>query len=393
MNPSLFQRTQIAVATALMLAATTALAADVELQSPPGGSVIVKDSGGTVRLQVQGSGAVTIPNLTTAPQLNRVTCFDSATGVLGQCLPGALPAGTTGSTGPMGATGPAGVSGPTGTTGLVGATGAAGLVGATGAIGAAGPAGATGLAGTAGTTGSIGATGAIGAIGATGPTGSAGPTGPTGFAGVTGATGPIGVTGGTGLTGLTGATGLSGATGSPGLAGATGAAGVFAATTQCAVGSFVTAFAAGAPVCAAVPNFQCAAGSFVIGFSAGQPACSALPDLIFVQGSGTQIPYVYGSLDMDTGFIIITESAFRMDQGDLGYDGVRLFGALVMVSTAGAPNKATCQTIIYPNRFAALTPVPLQFYCVRTSQGRYGYVQFMSSAYGGVAVVNWTTWQ
>ena len=138
MNPSLFQRMQIAVATALLLAATTALAADVELQSPPGGSVIVKDSAGTVRLQVQGSGAVTIPNLITAPQLNRVTCFDSATGVLGQCLPGALPSGATGATGPMGSTG---ATGAAGTTGLTGATGAVGSIGATGAIGAAGPIG------------------------------------------------------------------------------------------------------------------------------------------------------------------------------------------------------------------------------------------------------------
>ena len=77
MNHRPFQKTQIAVATALLLAGTAAMAADVELQAPPGGNVVVKDSAGTVRLQVQGSGPVTIPNLVTAPQLNRVTCLGS----------------------------------------------------------------------------------------------------------------------------------------------------------------------------------------------------------------------------------------------------------------------------------------------------------------------------
>ena len=77
MNPSPFKRTQIAVATALLLATTASLAADVEVKSPPGGNFVVKDSAGTLRLQVQGAGPVTIPNLLTAPQLNRPLCQTS----------------------------------------------------------------------------------------------------------------------------------------------------------------------------------------------------------------------------------------------------------------------------------------------------------------------------
>ena len=349
MNPSLFQRTQIAVATALMLAATTALAADVELQSPPGGSVIVKDSAGAVRLQVQGSGPVTIPNLTTAPQLNRVTCFDSATGALGQCLPGALPTGATGATGatgPMGATGPIGAAGTTGSTG---ATGATGTNGATGAVGAVGLTGATGITGT----------------------------------GTTGATGPIGATG---------AIGVAGPMGTTGLTGATGAAGALVTTTSCAVGSFITAFTAGVPVCAAAPDFRCAAGSFVTGFSAGAPACSALPDIIFLQGFGTQISALINVLDMDTA-AIVNETPNFMIQGDVGFDGLYLFGSLRFSPAYGAPSKANCLSLPpYPPQNSSIFPAPLEFYCVRTSQGRYGYVQLISRSAGGV-VVNWTTWQ
>ena len=346
MNPSLFQRLQIAVATALMLAATTALAADVELQSPPGGSVIVKDSAGTVRLQVQGGGAVTIPNLTTAPQLNRVTCFDSATGVLGQCLPGALPSGATGAMGPMGATG---------------------STGATGAIGAGGPIGTTG---SAGATGAVGPTGATGAIGVAGPTGAMGPTGATGVTG-------------------------TGATGATGAAGPTGAAGVFAATTQCVVGSFVKAFVAGAPVCGAMPTVQCPGGSFVTGLSVGQPVCLALPvpDIIFLQGFGTQISALSNALDMDTA-AIVNESGYSMTEGDVGFDVGSLLGSLVIPPGSGQPSKAICQAIpayLFYNH-NSINANPLQFYCVKTNQGHDGFVQFISGSSNG-AIVNWTTWR
>ena len=362
MNHRPFQKMQIAVATALLLAATAAVAADVELQAPPGGNVVVKDSAGNLRLQVQGSGPVTIPNLVTAPQLNRVTCFDSATGALGQCLPGALPTGATGATGPMGAAGPTGASGPTGTTGLAGTIGATGPIGPIGAIGVTGSRGATGLAGATGTTG---------------------PIGPMGVIGVTGSTGATGLAGSTGVTGSTGATG------------ATGAAGVFAATTQCAVGSFVKAFAAGSPVCGAMPTVQCPAGSFVTGLSAGQPVCSALPDIIFLQGFGTLIPPspATQSLDMDTA-AIVNESGYNMTQGDVGFDVGLLLGSLVSAPGSGQPSKAMCQAIpayVYLSN-NGVNAYPLQFYCVMTNQGRYGFVQLIPSSFNG-AVVNWTTWR
>ena len=164
------------------------------------------------------------------------------------------------------------------------------------------------------------------------------------------------------------------------------------ATTQCAVGSFVTGFVAGAPVCGTMPNFQCAAGSFVTGFSAGQPACSGLPDIIFLQGFGTQIPEFSPSLDMDTAGLV-NEVAFEMIQGDVGYDGFGIRGSLVLAPFAGAPTKATCQAISgYPPQNNFTFPFPLQFYCVKTNRGRYGYVQFISRD-PLTAVVNWTTWQ
>lgn len=390
MNPSPFKRMQIAVATALLLATTAPLAADVEVKSPPGGNFVVKDSAGALRLQVQGSGPVTIPNLMTAPQMNRVTCFDSATGALGQCLPGALPTGATGAVGAAGPTGATGANGATGVPGATGPMGATGVIGATGAIGATGVPGAAGPMGTTGTTGVSGPTGAAGAVGAAGPTGGTGAAGPTGAIGATGASG---VPGATGATGAAGATGAIGPIGPIGATGPTGATGGFVATTQCAVGSFVTGFVAGAPVCGTMPNFQCAAGSFVTGFSAEQPACSALFDIIFLQGFGTQITYFPNkSLDMDTAGLV-NETAFAMSQGDVGYENFGLWGSLVPAPNAGAPNKATCQAIPFnPPSFGAQAAIPLQFYCVKTNQGRYGYIQFISGTFS-TATLNWTTWQ
>ena len=138
--------------------------ADVKLKPPPGGGVAVRDPTDTAdRLRVDGNGTVAVPGLPGASQLDSVLCFDSTSGTLGRCLPGAFPTGATG------ATGATGIAGPTGATGF-GAAGPTGPTGATGATGTAGPTGATGF-GAAGPTGPTGATGATGTAGPTGPTG------------------------------------------------------------------------------------------------------------------------------------------------------------------------------------------------------------------------------
>jgi BclB C-terminal domain-containing protein len=130
-----------AIIAALALCSSSAMAADVEVQTPASGNFVIKNSTSNLLLQIQGPGAVTLPFLTTAGQVNTVVCFDSTSGLLGQCAPGAIPAG---------ATGPAGPAGPAGATGPAGPTGAAGPAGPTGATGPAGPTGATGPAGPAG---------------------------------------------------------------------------------------------------------------------------------------------------------------------------------------------------------------------------------------------------
>ena len=61
-----FRRKHLAAAIALALSVygTNAAAADVQINTPPGGNFVVKDNAGaTTLLQVQGSGPVTIPAL------------------------------------------------------------------------------------------------------------------------------------------------------------------------------------------------------------------------------------------------------------------------------------------------------------------------------------------
>ena len=166
------QRRRVAIAISLLFAGAlgAAYAADVQINTPPGGNFVVKDNAGaTTRLKVDGSGPVTVPNLPGAPTYPTGVCFDSS-GVLGKCAS---------ITGPTGATGPAGAAGATGPSGAIGVTGPAGAIGATG------PAGAIGATGSAGATGAIGPTGAIGATGPAGATGDIGPTGATGTIGST----------------------------------------------------------------------------------------------------------------------------------------------------------------------------------------------------------------
>ncbi len=83
---------------AIALAATIALgssrlhAADVEIRTPPGGNFAVRDSTGAIlRLLVNGTtGEITVPYLTAAPQQTNVVCFQTGTGLLGQCAPGSI---------------------------------------------------------------------------------------------------------------------------------------------------------------------------------------------------------------------------------------------------------------------------------------------------------------
>ncbi len=168
------RRRLLALVIPMLLCGTFAFAADVQVNTPPGGNFVVKDNANaTTLLKVEGAaGVVTVPNLPAAPPYPTGVCF-GAGGVLGQC------AATVGATG---ATGPAGATGPMGATGTMGAAGATGVTGAPGATGSAGPMGATGLAGATGATGATGLSGATGATGATGDIGLAGATGATGAA-------------------------------------------------------------------------------------------------------------------------------------------------------------------------------------------------------------------
>ena len=175
-NHSMPQRRLIVLAISLFFAASigAAHAADVQINTPPGGSFVVQDnSGSNLLLKVDGSGPVTVSNLANAPATYSTgVCFGPG-GVLGQC---ASIAGATGATGAAGATGPAGATGTQGSQGVTGAQGAQGFQGATGATGAqgsTGPQGSTGLQGPAGVTGATGLTGAQGTTGATGALSSA----------------------------------------------------------------------------------------------------------------------------------------------------------------------------------------------------------------------------
>ena len=178
MNTRRFRRRPLAIALAAVMALSSQrlLAADVEIRMPVGGGFSVRDNGGTLlRLLVDSSGAVTIPFLVTAATQPSAVCFQTGTGLLGQCVTGSFAGatGATGATGAAGATGATGV-GSGGGTGATGTTGATGATGSTGGAGVAGATGATGSAGTAGFTGATGATGSAGIAGSTGATGSAG---------------------------------------------------------------------------------------------------------------------------------------------------------------------------------------------------------------------------
>ena len=92
----------IALAAVMVMSSQRLLAADVEIRTPAGGGFAVRDNGGTLlRLLVDSSGAMTIPFLVTAAMQPSAVCFETATGLLGQCAPGGVqgPQGTQGDTG------------------------------------------------------------------------------------------------------------------------------------------------------------------------------------------------------------------------------------------------------------------------------------------------------
>lgn len=147
-HPPMRRRTLgLAISLAFVGTMGVGFAADVQINTPPGGNFVVKDNAGSnTLLQVQGGGQVSVPNLPAGPTGATGVCY-SAGGVLGPC------ASIVGPTGPTGATGLPGPAGLTGATGAIGATGATGPTGATGATGATGVTGPTGATGTSATLG------------------------------------------------------------------------------------------------------------------------------------------------------------------------------------------------------------------------------------------------
>ena len=74
------QRRPLAIMISLLFAGAmgAAYAADVQINTPPGGNFVVKDNAGaTTLLKVDGSGPVTVPNLPGAPTYTTGVCFDS----------------------------------------------------------------------------------------------------------------------------------------------------------------------------------------------------------------------------------------------------------------------------------------------------------------------------
>ncbi|MGB8715938.1 MAG: hypothetical protein WCD66_06190, partial [Rhodanobacteraceae bacterium] len=76
-----------------VLGMAAASAADVQINTPPGGNFVVKDNAGTsTLLTVESAGPVTVPYLPGAPTYTTGVCFGSG-GVLGQCASIAGPPG------------------------------------------------------------------------------------------------------------------------------------------------------------------------------------------------------------------------------------------------------------------------------------------------------------
>ena len=118
------------------------LAADIELEPPTNGAVVIKD-GTNNRMLIYRDGRVEITGLPGSTQQEEPVCFDITTGELGTCPDSVLqgPAGPTGSAGPQG---PQGIQGLQGEAGLQGAQGLQGDEGPQGPQGTQGPQGPAG---------------------------------------------------------------------------------------------------------------------------------------------------------------------------------------------------------------------------------------------------------
>lgn len=119
------------------------LAADIELEPPVGGAVIIKDDINN-RMLIYRDGRVQITGLSSAIQQEQAACFDALSGELGTCPASELPqgiAGPKGIQGPQGVQGDPGDPGPDGQSDLPGPKGSQGPPGNDGPQGPDGPLG------------------------------------------------------------------------------------------------------------------------------------------------------------------------------------------------------------------------------------------------------------
>ena len=167
--------TQSTLAALFVMGGAAASAQDVRIAPDAAGSVVIE-------------GPVQLPDLSAQGQQSTPVCFDSGSGQLAACVPGAN-IGADGAQGLQGEQGIQGEQGPQGDQGIQGEQGPQGEIGPQGPEGAAGPVGPEGPQGPQGPAGADGAVGPQGAHGPAGPTGATGPQGPVG---PQGAQGPVG---------------------------------------------------------------------------------------------------------------------------------------------------------------------------------------------------------
>ena len=145
MNKPSFQKNLIATILTILLIPISShlLAADIELEPPAGGAVIIKDAANN-RMLIYRDGRVQITGLPSAAQEDQAVCFDATTGELGTCLAAALPQGPQGPKGDQGPQGSQGDTGPQGDPGLSNIEGPRGSEGTPGSDGPQGPVGPLG---------------------------------------------------------------------------------------------------------------------------------------------------------------------------------------------------------------------------------------------------------
>lgn len=132
----------VALMILLVLVSGNVIAADIELEPPAGGAVIIKDAAND-RMLIYRDGRVRITGLSGAAEEDQAVCFNASNGELGRCTAVALPQGLQGSKGdqgPQGLTGDPGPEGPAGGS-VKGPTGPEGDPGPDGPQGDPGPQG------------------------------------------------------------------------------------------------------------------------------------------------------------------------------------------------------------------------------------------------------------